>query len=106
MTNQWMGLWENDLRSKQRIIIQIVVKHYIQSLAEIDSNNLEALCVAFLHLKLWQAASKWLTSLNYRTSMKSKSADIYFTITRRCRISEDVNQDAFARFSKFSENSI
>lgn len=48
MTN----LWENDLRSKQRIIIQIVVKHYIQSLAEIDSNNLEGLCVAFLHLKL------------------------------------------------------
>lgn len=47
-----MGLWENDLRSKQRIIIQIVVKHYIQSLAEIDSNSLEGLCVAFLHLKL------------------------------------------------------
>lgn len=51
MTNQWMGLWENDLRSRQRIIIQIVVKHYIQSLAEIESKNLEGLCVAFLHLK-------------------------------------------------------
>lgn len=46
-----MGLWENDLRSRQRIIIQIVVKHYIQSLAAIASNNLEGLCVAFLHLK-------------------------------------------------------
>lgn len=41
MTNQWMGIWENDLRSRQRIIIQIVLKHYIQSLAEIDSKNLE-----------------------------------------------------------------
>lgn len=51
MTNQWMGLWENDLRSRQRIIIQRVVKHYIQSLAEIDSKNLEGLRVAFLHLK-------------------------------------------------------
>lgn len=46
-----MGIWENDLRSRQRIIIQIVLKHYIQSLAEIDSKNLEGLCVAFLHLK-------------------------------------------------------
>lgn len=59
-----MGLWENDLRSRQRIIIQIVVKDYIQSLAEIDSKNLEGLCVAFLHLKSAQTASKWLTNLS------------------------------------------
>lgn len=51
MTNQWMGLWENDLRSRQRIIIPIVVKHYIQNLVEIDRSNLEGLRVAFLHLK-------------------------------------------------------